>query len=203
MRTFGLTGGICTGKSTVGHMLATIHGIPIIDADNVARDILYEPEVQQLLVERWGEPILRDNVVDRRWLRARIMSDYEDRVWFDGLMTPRIVERIEAALRVWAARGESVVGVESALLIEKGFASRYDDLVVVTCDPTTQLSRIIERDHVTAGQADLVVRAQLPLAHKESLASVLIRNDGTEAELAEQVGRLGVQLRGFGSGVPA
>ncbi|MCK6519573.1 dephospho-CoA kinase, partial [Myxococcota bacterium] len=40
MKTIGLTGGIATGKSTVARILREALDVPVIDADQVAREIV-------------------------------------------------------------------------------------------------------------------------------------------------------------------
>ena len=56
-RRIGLTGGIATGKSSVGRLLAERHGLPVLDADRYAREALAAgSDGEQAVLERYGAP---------------------------------------------------------------------------------------------------------------------------------------------------
>lgn len=188
MRLIGLTGGIATGKSTVGRLLRE-RGATVIDADVVAREVV-EPSTPTLaaLVDALGEDILdASGRLDRTALRSRIATEPETRATLNAITHPAIqqvmAERVAQAMQ----DGAEVVVVEAALLVETGSYAIYPELWVVTCSPSTQRERLMARDGMTEEAADALIATQLPLADKEAVATTLLRNDGDPDQLAAAV----------------
>lgn len=186
--TVGLTGGIATGKSTVAAILRA-RGVPVIDADAVAREVVLpgEPALARI-VTRFGADVLApDGTLDRAAMRRRIASDPEAKRALEGITHPDILGRILTRLQALAAEGQPAAVVEAALMVETGSYRAYTALVVVTCDPALQLRRVMARDGVSEAEARAFIATQLPLAEKERVATHVIRNDGTLADLEARV----------------
>ena len=184
MLVVGLTGGIASGKSTVGRILAGM-GVPVIDADRVARDVV-EPGTPALaeVVEAFGPAVLdADGRLDRAAMRRRIASDPDARRTLEAITHPAIREAIGARLLALARQGSAAAVVEAALLVETGSYRMYPALVVVSADPEVQVRRVMARDGVSEADARALVAAQLPMADKERVATHVIRNDGDLAAL--------------------
>lgn len=199
MRLVGLTGGIGSGKSSVGRLLAA-HGAVVIDADRVAREIVEpgEPALDEI-VARFGPAILDDQgQLDRAALAAIVFEDEESRRDLEEITHPRIGERILARIAE-VAGGEHVDGedhvviVEHPLLIEKGQADAYENLVVVLADEERRLERLAARG-VDAADARARMRAQATDEERRAAATHLIVNDGTMDDLTSDVEALWAQL---------
>ena len=193
--TVGLTGGIATGKSTVA-LLVREAGIPVIDADVVARDLLSPgAPLLQVLAEAFGRDILTDDgALDRARLRQRISHDPEARERLNALTHPAIrAEMAQRITREARAQHEAspsrvpVVFVEAALLVETGSYTQYAHLWVVSCSADIQLRRVIARDGSTEEDARALIAAQMPQAAKEAVATRVIRNDGGLEALRSEV----------------
>ena len=189
MRLIGLTGGIASGKSTVGRLLAEQHGATVIDADQVSRDIM-QPGSPTLLavLDALGHHLADDaGVLDRAALRAHIIADADARRTLEGITHPAIrttiLERIQQAVQT----GAELIVVEAALLVETGSYRQYPELWVVTCDPVTQLERLTGRDGMDEPSARALIATQAPLADKEAVATTVIRNDGSLQDLERAV----------------
>ncbi len=196
MKVVGLTGGIATGKSTVGRRLAAL-GLPVLDADQVSREVVApgQPALAEL-VERLGEGILdQDGRLDRAAMRDRIARDPEAKKTLEAVTHPAILGAILQRIQALAAQGETLAVVEAALMVETGSYKSYPFVVVVTCDPATQLRRLMARDGMDEVDARRLIATQMPLAEKEAAATHLIHNDGSEAELLAQVDALVAELR--------
>lgn len=180
MITIGLTGGIATGKSTVARILREELNVPVIDADRVSRDVVStgSPGLAAL-VQAFGPEILSpDGALDRKALGRLVVADAVARRKLEGLTHPLIREEIEARLTALESGGAAVAVVEAALMVETGSFRLYDQLIVVTCRPETQLKRLMARENLSEDQAKQWLATQLPLARKEAVASCVIRNDG-------------------------
>lgn len=189
MKTFGLTGGIASGKSTVGKMLRE-RGVPVIDADLLAREVV-EPGTPALadIAARWPGVVVEGRL-DRPALGALVFSDPAARGALEAITHPRIAE-LGFQRRVAAeAAGHPFCIYEAALLVEKGLDRGMDGLIVVTVSPEVQLARVRSRDGFDAEQAAARLAAQAPLAEKVARATWRVDNDGDRGALERQVDAL-------------
>jgi dephospho-CoA kinase len=197
MMVVGLTGGIATGKSTVGAILREM-GVPVLDADQVARDVVRpgEPALAEI-VSAFGPGVLDvEGGLDRRAMRARIASDPDARKKLESITHPRIRQRMGEQIVALATAGQRAVVVEAALLVETGSYRDYPVLIVVSCSDVRQIERVMARDGVSEAEARAIVAAQLPMAEKERVATYVIRNDGTREELAMRTREVWAQVLG-------
>jgi dephospho-CoA kinase len=181
---FGLTGGIASGKSTVGRRFAE-RKVPVLDADQIARQIV-EPGTPGLaaLIEAFGPGILLPSgELDRKALAARVFGDPSQRATLNAITHPRIGAATHEAVARLAEQGEPLVCYEAALLIENGLADAFRPLVVVGTTEEEQLRRTRERDGATEEEARARVASQMPLAEKIRQADLVIYNEGTLEEL--------------------
>lgn len=189
MRVIGLTGGIASGKSTVAGIISN-HGMPVIDADQLARDAVL-PGSQGLsrIADAFGAALLKDDgTLDRAALAERIFSDPAAREKLESILHPAIKKLAEKRLAELRQSGEAVVFYMAPLLIEAGATDRVDEIWVVYVDRETQLARIQDRDAVSREDAIRRVAAQMPMDEKAGYGRIVIDNSGTLQELEERVG---------------
>ncbi|MCK6523075.1 dephospho-CoA kinase [Myxococcota bacterium] len=189
MKTIGLTGGIATGKSTVAKILREELGVPVIDADQVARDVVAPGQpALAALAARFGPTVLfTDGTLNRKALGALVMGDAAARKDLEAITHPAIRAEIQRRLQGLAEAGTPSAAVEAALLVETGAYRQYDALLVVSCAPETQLRRLMSREGLNEADARRWVQSQLPLAEKERLGSAVIYNDGDGDALRAKV----------------
>ncbi len=183
-RRIGLTGGIATGKSTVGQLLAT-GGLPVIDADLFARQALAPGSAGAVAVlTRYGDAVRDSDVpvkINRAALGRIIFAKAKERRWLEQLVHPLVSERISAELERLAA--EPTVVVVIPLLFETGTESICSEVWLVDCDEAQQLQRLQGRDQLSEAEARARIAAQWPLERKRALADRLIDNRGTPDNL--------------------
>lgn len=181
----GLTGGIASGKSTVGGLFGLL-GVPLIDTDQIARDVVQPGSpVLANIVARFGPQLLQaDGQLDRRGLRNIIFADAAARADLEALIHPAIAPETEA--RSAAARGPYLL-IAVPLLAEKQLAHRYDRVLVVDCDPELQWQRLTLRDRISPQQAKAMLAAQARREQRLAIADDLLFNNGTLPELVSQV----------------
>lgn len=183
MITFGLTGGIASGKSTVTKTFRA-HGIPMVDADIVARQVV---EVGTKGWERiratFGmEYLLDDQTLNRPKLAKLVFSNRQARSEMDQLMLPLINDESTAQIKKLHDEGNQIVGYDAALLCEMGNADKYRPLVVVACKQETQLARLMKRNCLTLEESMARIEAQMPTDRKIAMADWVINTDGTIEE---------------------
>jgi dephospho-CoA kinase len=186
-----LTGGIATGKSYVRARLAT-HGIPTLDADVLARDAV-APGTSGLaaVAERFGtDVLLTDGSLDRRALGLVVFGDTQARADLEAIVHPRVREATSTWLDRLAAAGESLAVVDIPLLYETGRDHDFDRVIVTSCPRSQQVARVVERDGLTAAQADARIDAQLPTDDKVQRADFVIDTGGTFGDTNRQVDRV-------------
>lgn len=189
----GLTGGIASGKTTAARYFAA-RGIPVIDADELAR-IVVEPGQPALeaVVREFGRGVLdADGRLDRRGLRQTVFADPDRRRRLEQILHPAI--RGEMMRQATAAAGPYVI-LAIPLLVEGGRATAVDRVLVVDCPPALQRERLLQRDAETPERAEAMLAAQATREQRLAAADDVIVNDGTLAELEAAVDRLDHRYR--------
>jgi dephospho-CoA kinase len=184
----GLTGGIASGKSTVGRLFREL-GASVVDADEVAREVVERgSEGLAEVVEAFGAEVLTsDGALDRKKLGAIVFEEPDLRKRLEGITHPRIAARSMQLMASIAGRGEALAIYEAALLVENGSYRMMQALVVVAAHERTQVARVMERDALDQAAARARLAAQLPLEQKIAVADFVIWNDGTRDELRARV----------------
>jgi dephospho-CoA kinase len=184
----GLTGGIASGKSTVGKILEQL-GAAIIDADELSREVVGPgQDAWKEIVETFGAEILQeDKTLDRRKLRKIVFDNPAVRKQLEAMIHPRVRARAEERIRELTAAGRSIIVYEVPLLFEGQLHQWLRPVILVACDVSTQKKRLQERDHLTDSEAQRHIDAQMSLAEKRQLADFVIENNGSLADLKRQV----------------
>jgi dephospho-CoA kinase len=180
----GLTGGIASGKSTVGKLFREL-GATVVDADEVAREVVERgSEGLAEIVAAFGNDVLApDGTMDRKKVGAIVFDDAAARKKLESITHPRILARSMQLMAAAAARNEALALYEAALLVENGSYKMMQALVVVAASEATQIARISSRDAIDEAGARARMAAQMPLEKKIAVADFVIWNDGDRAAL--------------------
>ncbi|MGH8013770.1 MAG: dephospho-CoA kinase [Candidatus Binataceae bacterium] len=192
----GLTGGIGSGKSTVAGILAD-EGAPIIDADKVGHAI-YQPGKPAYadLVAAFGKEILADDgTIDRRKLGPIVFADPIALKRLNGIVHPKMFERMREMTRAMRAGGEpKPIVIEAAILIEANWQPLFDEIWLIIASRRRVIERV-ERDRgLKPAQTEARIKAQLSDDERRQFASTIITNDGTIEDLRIQVTALWRQV---------
>ena len=182
----GLTGGIASGKSSVGRLLAA-RCLPLLDADVYAREALApgSPGAQAVLA-RYGAGVQAPGgEIDRAALGRIVFGNGAERQWLEQLVHPLVRARFAAELQELVA--EPLVVLVVPLLFEAGLETLCSEVWLVDCDERQQLQRLMARDGLGEADARARIAAQWPLARKRGLADVVLNNRGGPEQLAAQV----------------
>jgi dephospho-CoA kinase len=184
----GLTGGIASGKSVVSQMLGE-QGALIIDADKVGHEAyLRGTGCYDAVVEAFGRDVVGpDGEIDRKALGGKVFGDPAQRRRLEGIVWPWMRTTMEHRLAKLRADGVPVVVLEAAVLIEADWIPIVDQVWLVEVSPAVARRRLMERNGLTAEQADARISAQLTNAERERYAQVIIDNSGTLEELRTRV----------------
>lgn len=196
IKVVGITGGIACGKSTITKLLVK-EGLPVIDADQVARDIVVKGTVGlQLLVDAFGKEILtQDGSLDRGLLGSIVFSDKEKMKILNSIMLPLIESHVTFATNVYKNAGHKLIFYDAALIIETGNADKYRPLIVIHCDEDKQIERIIKRNSLSETEARRRIAAQMSTKEKLKFADYVVDTNRTLEESAEQAIKIIVEIK--------
>jgi dephospho-CoA kinase len=184
----GLTGGIASGKSTVGRRFMDL-GIPVIDADDAARAVVApgRPGLAEV-IERFGSGVVAETgELDRRALRELIFSDPRLRRDLEAILHPLIRADMERSAE--RAVGPYVV-MAIPLLVEGDSSGRVDRILVVDADEATQLQRAMARDGSSIEEARAILASQATRSARLAVADDILLNAGTVTDLRQAVDAL-------------
>jgi dephospho-CoA kinase len=186
----GLTGGIGSGKSVVGGMLAEL-GARVIDTDKVGHRV-YAPGSEGFtrIVETFGRGVVAaDGTIDRKKLGAIVFADAERRGALNAIVHPLIFGEIMREIAELRRVGfEGPIVLEAPILVEAKGTGLVDQIWVVTAPPAAVRNRLKESRAMTAAEIEARVAAQLDDAERRRHADVVLENDGDLANLRKVVG---------------
>ena len=195
----GLTGGIACGKTTVAKMFSDL-GIPVIDADELARDVV-EPGTPGLgqIVREFGEGVLDGaGRLDRKKVGDLVFGDEAAREALNAIMHPLIGAAGAEQMMAHQDDPAPYLVYEAALLVETNSYKAFSALIVVSAEESLQRLRLIARDGFTVTEANARIASQLPLGRKIAVADYVVTNNGdldaTRRQVAEVHEKLATQF---------
>lgn len=190
-RRIGLTGGIASGKSSVGRWLAQ-QQLPVLDADQYAHDALATGEsAWRAVVDRYGSAVLRKGCdptqpeLNRSALGNIVFGNTHEREWLEQLMHPLICDRFQFELRRF--NSQPILVLMIPLLYEAALEDLCTEVWVVHCSEEQQLQRLMTRNHLSSQAANQRIQAQWPLTRKCKKADQVIDNSGAPNAWNNQV----------------
>lgn len=209
----GLTGSLGSGKTTIAAIFRE-HGIHVLEADAIARDMMQPGEpVFRRIVEHFGPGVLRsDGALDRPRLAALAFGEGRLSELNQIVHPPVVAEQERQTTGIFARDPRAIVVIESALIFEAEawgtvphWRERFDRIILVTAPDNLKIERFLSRilpAHVspeqrTAAECDARSRlaAQLPDSAKIPLADIVIDNSGSLEVTRQRADRIIAELR--------
>ena len=193
-RRIGITGGIATGKSSIGEYIEQTKGIKIIDADKLAHQTLEAGQLaHKKIINRYGKKIIssqNNNLIDRVELSKIIFNNLEEKKWVENLIHPLVLKKIENEFS--KRKKEALIITIIPLLFEANLSYLFSEVWVVDCDEYHQLNRLVKRDKICKEEARLKISSQFSMETKKNLADFIIYNNGDkncwESVIASKLG---------------
>ena len=187
MHTIGLTGGIGSGKSTVAALWVEF-GVTLVDTDAIARRLTLPggPALPAIAAQFGAQMIGADGALDRVRMREQVFHDPAAKQQLEAILHPLI----GAQARAEANAAPGAVIFDIPLLVESGhWRERVERVLVVDCEESTQVERVMRRSGWSREAVEAVIRQQATREQRRAVADAVIYNDGgvTLAQLREQV----------------
>jgi dephospho-CoA kinase len=165
-------------------------GIEVVDTDAIARELTAPGGAAMAAIEKafGGEYILPDGSLDRARMRKTVFADPSARARLEGVLHPLI--RARANQRVTASSADYVVLVVPLLVESGAYWDLVDRVLVVDCEQTQQLERVMRRDGISEAMAKAMLSAQAGREARLARANDVIDNRGEAADVDSAVRRL-------------
>ena len=204
MLLLGLTGGIGSGKSTVGAMLVA-RGAVLIDADAIVREVQAPGGLAyDGIVERFGPSVvLEDGTLDRAAIAAIVFTDEAARADLNALVHPH-VGALMGQRMAEQAQTDNVVVLDIPLLAEGGGKERYGvaGVIVVDCPTEIALERLVTQRGMPADDARNRMAAQVSREQRLAVADFVVDNSGSREDLEAEVDRCWAWVEDLRSQIP-
>ena len=194
-----MTGNIGSGKSTVAALLREA-GIPVLDADRISKEVTVPGgRAYDAVVQAFGRGIVRDDgSIDRKRLAEIVFSDPASRERLERITHPAIFGAMKEAIAGIEREGHRAAVVEATLIHESGRKGLFEEVISVTCERETAISRLAARDGMSRSQAEARLRAQMDAGRKAGASDYVIDNSGDIESTRRQVVALAGVLLGKG-----
>ena len=179
-RRIGLTGGIASGKSTITNFIREHTSIPIIDADNLSRELI-KPNTYgyKKILDYFGNQIINNKnnsgkSINRKLLKNIIFNNSESKEWIEKLLHPLVKEKMVKECSQYD--NSQTILLVIPLLFEAKFEDICTEIWLVKCPKELQKKRLIKRDKISEKEANESINLQLSFAEKRKLSDVILDN---------------------------
>ena len=185
----GLTGGIGSGKSTLGQMLQE-RGYPLINADEISHALTAaQGAAIEPIRERFGpEFIAADGALDRARMRQLVFNDAAAKQRLQAVLHPLILAGIQSAEASIKDKGNSLVVIDIPLLVESAhWRAVLQQVIVVDCEEETQVARVMQRNKLSAAEVRQIMANQASRERRLAAADMVVFNNSDQlADLQQQ-----------------
>ena len=173
----GLTGGIGSGKTTIGKRFASF-GVPVYIADDEAKALMNRSKViKRKLIQLFGELAYVDGKLNRPYLASQIFNDKSLLSKMNAIVHPKV----GAHFKRWLKKQDAPYIIkEVAIIFENNLEYQYDYIISVVADKDLRIDRVIKRDSSSKEKVESIMRNQLPDSEKIEKSDFVIYNNDLE-----------------------
>jgi len=179
-----LTGGIGSGKSTVGQIFEDLGAI-VADSDQLARDVVERgTNGFDQIIAAFGDEVLKNGDLDRAALGELVFKDPVKRKQLEQITHPLIRKAFSKIVE--SSKGDSIVINQIPLLVESNHDYKFDHVITISASEDVRIERLLKRG-MNLNQIKQRLQAQSTDAQREQISDSIIRNDKSQAELLPEV----------------
>ena len=192
----GLTGGIGSGKSTLGQMLQD-RGYPLINADEISHALTapHGAAIEPLRASFGSEFIAADGALDRARMRQLVFNEAAAKQRLQAVLHPLILAGIQNAEAAIKDKGNSLVVIDIPLLVESAhWRAVLQQVIVVDCEEEIQVARVMQRNKLSAAEVRQIMANQVSRARRLAAADIVVFNNTDRlADLHQQAQAIQLQ----------
>ena len=179
-----LTGGIGSGKSTVGQLFEDLGAI-VTDSDQLARDVVERgTNGFDQIIAAFGDEVLKNGDLNRAALGELVFKDPAKRKQLEQITHPLIRKAFSKIVE--SSKGDSIVVNQIPLLVESNHDYKFDHVITISASEDVRIERLLKRG-MNLNQIKQRLQAQSTDAQREQISDSIIRNDKSQAELLPEV----------------
>ncbi len=193
-RRIGLTGGIASGKTTITNYIRKHKNIPILDADNLSRELI-KPNTYgyKKILDYFGNKIIEnknnsEREINKKLLRNIIFKNSESKEWIEKLLHPLIKEKMIEECSQY--KNNQTIMLVIPLLFEAKFEDICTEIWLVKCSKELQKKRLITRDKVSEKEAYDSINLQLSFEEKRKFADIILDNSDDQNKWIKTISEL-------------
>ena len=193
-RRIGLTGGIASGKTTITNYIRKHKNIPILDADNLSRELIKTNTYgYKKILDYFGNKIIdnknnSERAINRKLLRNIIFKNSESKEWIEKLLHPLIKEKMIEKCSQY--KNNQTILLVIPLLFEAKFEDICTEIWLVKCPRELQKKRLITRDKISEKEAYDYINLQLSFKEKRKFADIILDNSDDQNKWIETIREL-------------
>ena len=193
-RRIGLTGGIASGKSTITNYIRKHKNIPILDADNISRELIKTNTYgYKKILDYFGNQIIYNNnnsdkAINRKLLKNIIFKNEQSKEWIEKLLHPLIKEKMIEECSQY--KNNQTIILVIPLLFEAKFEDICTEIWLVKCPKEVQIKRLMKRDNISEKKALKIINLQLNFEEKLKSSDVILDNSNNENEWINKIKEL-------------
>ena len=193
-RRIGLTGGIASGKTTITNYIKKYKNIPILDADNLSRELI-KPNTYgyKKILDYFGNKIIdnkknSESAINRKLLRNIIFKHSESKEWIEKLLHPLIKEKMIEECSQYKNTQTLVLVIP--LLFEAKFEDICTEIWLVKCPREIQKKRLMKRDKISEKEAYDSINLQLSFEEKRKFSDIILDNSDDQNKWIDTIREL-------------
>ena len=177
MKVIGLTGGIGSGKTTVGRMFQEL-GVPVYDSDKEAKLLMQNSQkIKDGLVALFGKEAVDGDKINREFIANKVFTDKDLLQQLNSLVHPVVRDHF----MLWKSEQKyPYIIQEAAIIFENGSYPNYDRIILVTAPKEIRLKRVMLRDGSTRKKIQDRMENQWTDHQKRKLSHFVINNTDLE-----------------------
>ncbi len=185
MKRIAITGNIASGKSQAGNILKDM-GYKVFDTDYIAHNIL---DNSLEVIETFKDyDILENSKISRKKLGNIVFNNKDLKTKLENIIHPLVKQEIDRLFNEYSQ--EKYVFIIIPLLFEANMQDLFDEIILIYCNDTLRLERLMERNNLTKEEAQLRIDSQLNQDEKASKCNHIIKNETTLNNLEIELKKL-------------
>jgi dephospho-CoA kinase len=184
-----LTGGIASGKSTVGNILKEM-GYEVVESDKIVHKLYSKnSEVYNLIIKEFGSEVAGEDSINRKKLGNIVFNDDKKIKKLNKIVHKYVVKEL---IKRCNENEDDIIFLDIPLMIEEKYklekyGLEYDEIWLIKSHTNTRVSRIMKRDGISWSEAERVISNQMTDEKKEKYADIIIENNGNLHDLKERI----------------